>query len=536
MRLTPKPIQTTPFGAPDADAADLGQHAFIEFEGRRFSDGLGMHAEDTSIRVIVGGKGAGKTHYLRRFQAGMSQNDSVYVDEWRNQYPATADVLRIWSWSRSLEDCRERWSRIWQRAILLATATHLLFVPSLRQEIPEGQARHLGSLFPELLGEQGAPSSIVDQLGRLVRHHDSAARLDNFLRGVHWDNFHASLIPILQNSRPIFFVLDGLDEKFEVAPSQWMDCQAGLLGTLRELRSHAELGTRLHVVVGVRDVVYSTTQESEHAMRHFDTPGLRTLRWDADAISYFLAKKIDALDADLWCLAPNREDPLVRWLGIGQIHNSERGIDESIGDYLIRHTRLIPRDIVQLGNALCKRINEAYDNSEQELHPQAVRETVAAASKRFGDEQLRVVANHVAADLMPREAVDRQFIESYIGFNEADATPEEVGRALANGVVSHLKHQIPLLKYDRVDSASIDALARRFTDKFGTVDVLSALWQHRLLGYVRGDDKWSGKTVFYTPGREDSLALPRHHPYYAFAPIVIDAVDGLRGLGEVVRL
>ena len=50
---------------------------FVTFEGRRFRQGLGMAADDRTVRVIVGSKGSGKTLYLRRLQAAAQREPSL---------------------------------------------------------------------------------------------------------------------------------------------------------------------------------------------------------------------------------------------------------------------------------------------------------------------------------------------------------------------------------------------------------------------------------------------------------------------------
>ncbi len=51
-------------------------------------------------------------------------------------------------------------------------------------------------------------------------------------------------------------------------------------------------------------------------------------------------------------MAPGAPDPVQAWLGSTWIHNESRGVDEELFHYLLRHTRLIPRDLVSLGNSL----------------------------------------------------------------------------------------------------------------------------------------------------------------------------------------
>lgn len=68
------------FGNPDGSRTEIADmmSEFVVFEKKYFSSGVAS-PDDLKTRVIVGAKGAGKTVYLRRLQANLKLNDSVYV-------------------------------------------------------------------------------------------------------------------------------------------------------------------------------------------------------------------------------------------------------------------------------------------------------------------------------------------------------------------------------------------------------------------------------------------------------------------------
>ena len=529
-------LDIAPFGAPDADGANLDPRAFIEFSGRRFRAGLGMDFSDSGIRVITGGKGAGKTHYLRRFQSTHVKNRSIYVDAWRNQHPTSDRVLTVWAFSTSKDDCRARWTLIWRRAIVRSTVSHIVRADRLRSLLTPGVRDRLIRDFPELLGHFESPSSIVSQVQEIIDLCGTRTEMDEFLHHPRWEALEVAVAAAIDDVIPIYFVVDGLDEEFEFAPSQWMDCQVGLLRQIIALRSDANLGRRLHLIAGIRDVVHSDWQRSEHALRHYARPEIRHLPWDADAIAYFLHRKIEQLP-DSWLMKPTSNDPVLRWLGLETVQNVKRDVREPIEEYLLRHTRLIPRDVIQLGNALCHCISRAVDMGDKCLSDEAVRQTVAKIARRIGLEQLRVVANHITADVMPREAVEYFFVESYVARAEvANLQLDDVGRGYEDVAFRRLRAGLAGLRQDRLTAARLQAFAKKFQDAIGDVDVLSMLWQHRLLGYVAGNQRLAGEAAFFTPGHDDNLSLPLDYRYYALAPVLIDATEGLAGVGAVVRL
>lgn len=530
-----------PFGDADAARVSFDPSNFVEFTGRRFRGGLAMRPDDGEVRVIVGGKGAGKTIYLRRLQTGLSRDRSRYVDDWRNRPPATRHVLEVWGWSASVTDCRQRWSRLWRRAIMRSVVSHLLHgkfnARPLSAGIPEGVVTRLRRDFPELLPTFEERSSIVTQVEAIIQEHPDREALDAFLDNPRWEVLELQIIDALEDRPPVFFILDALDEEFENAPSQWLDCQVGLLKQVFELRSNQRFGSNLHVIIGVRDLVYSTTQHSEHSTRFHRTAGIRYLKWDRDAIQYFLHAKLRQLDEEEWMLDRRASDPVERWLGHRLIWNPRRQREELLEDYILRHTRLIPRDVIQMGNALCDCINEVVDSTELSLHPDALRRTVAEVSREAGMEQLYIVANHITADLMPREALEHDFADSFIDLGQsiADRTPDEVKSAHQSAVLDSLRGALGELGEDRITAGRLNTLVAKL-GILNQADILSILWQHRLLGYVDGKDRLHDPVVFYGVTQDDSLELPAGKKYYALHSILIDAVDGLRGVGATVQL
>ena len=522
-----------PFGDVDAARANVfDPDHFVEFVGRRFRAGLGMQSDDGEVRVIVGGKGAGKTIYLRRLQTGLSRNHSGYVDDWRNRPPATRHVLDVWSWSSSVRECRQRWSWLWRRAIMRSVISHLLHVKRLRARVPDGLATRLRLDFDELVPKFETRSSIVSQVEAIIQEHHDRDALDAFLHNSRWEALEHHVADALEDAPPLFFILDALDEEFEIAPSQSLDCQEGLLRQVLDLRANQRFGSRLHVMIGVRDLVYSTTQQTEHAGRFHRTPGIRALQWNREAISYFLHAKLNALDADEWMLNPRAKDPVERWLGHQIIRNKRREREEHLEDYILRHTRLIPRDVIQMGNALCAEIDIAIDSGERELSPRRIRETVARVARESGTEQLRIVANHLTADLMPREALDHGYAENYVDLPGSNV-PEDVASAFQRAVFERLRQALSDLGEDRFTAKRLEKIAATIRE-VGDVDVLSIMWQHRLLGYVDGRHRLHDPVVFYGPDQDRSLELPEGKAHYALHPILIDAVDRLRGVGDVV--
>lgn len=288
-------------------------------------------------------------------------------------------------------------------------------------------------------------------------------------------------------------------------------------------------GGRLHLIICVRDVVYSATRESEHSTRYAETEYIHTLDWSRDAIRYFLAKKLERLPDRYFAEKGDGGRSVAAWLGTRTLHNKRAPrSDEDIERYLLRHTRLIPRDIVVTGNMLCRAIASTRTGR---LTDTEIREVVKSAARIFGDEQLAICANQIASDLMPADAIELGYGDIYTGEN---AERFEGGHAYQQGLVDDLREKIGAVRKDRFGQARFRGLCDDFNRLFrGKADPINALWQNGLLGYTNGKVE-TGEPVFYAATREDSLKIPMSKRGYAFHPILIDSIEQLRGVGRPV--
>ena len=226
-------------------------------------------------------------------------------------------------------------------------------------------------------------------------------------------------------------------------------------------------------------------------------------------------------------MEPDAENSIERWLGLTTIYNEARQRDEDLKRYLLRHTRLIPRDVVVLGNMLCELIDQARHEQQPFLSQHEIRQIVRQAARRFGHEELCVVANHLTAEAMPFGAGDDGYADFYTGGRGAEAFPIAIADRLAE--------MLAVVEHDRFSKVRLDALAEELHDLIDTrADPIDVLWLHGLLGYIEGPMR-EGRVVFYSAAREDRLRLPRNKRAYALHPIMIDTIDGIRGIGDPVE-
>jgi hypothetical protein len=499
-----------PFGNPDGSRADIDDvlGEFVDFDGELPHGGLATRADDSKVRVIVGNLGAGKTVYLRRLQDYQSHRESVYADVPQQSPPKTEVVVKACQWF-SGQVLVEKWMQIWERAILRSLASHLLLHPELRHYVPDDQRTELWETYRRLLDDFRRPRSIYSQVRDIINSQHTAHQLSRFLDDPMWDDLEDVLAELISRSKPIYFYLDAADEEYSHAPMYWLKCQEGLFyQVMRLLRDH-RFGGRLHVVVGIRDIVMSSVYRSEHAPRYYNEPHIRVLTWDRQSLQHLLRHKLSRLPPSFLMRTPTDGITARDWLGVGTIAD-EWGGKERIEDYLIRHTRLIPRDVVSLGNELAEEVFRQKRAGRDRLPENAIRDIVARCAKRFGDSQLAQCANQVSSDLMPRGAALHSYSEVYTST-----------QTYIREVVDEMRAIIRLIGADLFPRSDLDGLREIANPHFeNATDLASVLWQNGLLGYVDKD----GKNRFYSLGDVEEFHLPPHVETYALHPCLARSV------------
>jgi hypothetical protein len=506
-----------PFGNPDGSRADIGDliSEFVDFGGDPAYGHLATRANDSMVRVIVGKLGAGKTVYLRRLQDYQAHQDSVYADVPQQSLPKTEVVVKACQWF-SDRVLVEKWMQIWERAILRSLASHLLRRPELRQQLRDEQADELEKSYARLLEDFRRPRSIYSVVRDIINQRHTGHQLSTYLDDPLWDDLEDLLAEIVGQCKPIYFYLDALDEEFSHAPMYWLKCQEGLFyQVMRLLRDH-KLGGRLHVVVCIRDIVMSSVYRSEHAPRYYNEPHIRVLTWDRSSLLYLLQQKLQRLPPSLLMRRPASGPPTIRdWLGVNGQWAGPDG-DGAVEDFLLSHTRLIPRDIISLGNELNEEILRQKQAGHDGLPPAAVQAVVRRCAKRFGDSQLAQCANQISSDLMPKNAALHNYSELFTST-----------QAYISGLQEDVRSFVRMIGVDRFPRADLQALQDMADLHFEkATDLASVLWQNGLLGYI--DE--IGQRRFYSLGDIEEFHFPPDVDTYVLHPCLVHAVGGIRHL------
>jgi hypothetical protein len=508
-----------PFGNPDGARENLDSllERFVDFAGNEAFGALATRADDMRARVIVGRMGAGKTVYLRRLQASAEQEASVYADTSQGDLPSTESIVRTCQFFER-RDLVETWRRIWSCAITRTATAHILRRRELRERVAPALRDELAG-YDHLIGDGRAPGTIFSHLADILYEYDAKHKIVGYLQQRDWNDLTHFLREAVADLPPIAFYVDGVDESFANAPMYWLPCQEGLFHAVMLWLKDQRVGGRLHVVVTIRDVVFSSVLRSEMASKYRGEPHVRVLDWDASALKYLLHDKIDKLDKR-YLTDPTAEDPMVAWLGHAQIENVARGSTERTLDYLLRHTRLIPRDLVELGNSLSNSVLRAKQGQAGAGSQRSIRDTVARAAAAFGNDQLQQCANQISSDLAPAKSGQHGYAEFYVGSHAY----------LRDEIVEGLRAALLTLGTDRFDAPSLHAARDLLRQHFdGQTDLATVLWQNGLLGFVGKRNGVEG-TFFYSMGGMNELQPPLSEREYVLHPCLIDAI-GIRAVG-----
>jgi hypothetical protein len=508
-----------PFGNPDGSRSDIEDliSEFVDFGGNPAYGHLATRANDSMVRVIVGKLGAGKTVYLRRLQNFQEHEESVYAEKLQQNLPKTEVVVKACQWFAD-SVLVEKWMQIWERAITRSLASYLLRQPQLRAQLRDDQAEEIEQSYARLLDDFRRPKPIYSQVRDIINEQNNARQLSAYLDDPLWDDLEDLLAEVIGQCKPIYFYLDAVDEEFSHAPMYWLKCQEGLFYQVMRLLRDPRMGGRLHVVVCIRDIVMSSVYRSEHAPRYYNEPHIRVLNWDRESLLYLLGQKLARLPSSLLMRRPTTGPPTIRdWLGVNGTWPGPEGAG-TIEDYLLSHTRLIPRDIISLGNELSEEVLRQKQAGRDGLPAAALAGVVQRCAKRFGDSQLAQCANQISSDLMPQDAALHDYSELFTST-----------QTYISDVQEHVRSLVRMIGVDRFPRGDLEALQEVADLHFEVAtNLASVLWQNGLLGYV--DE--SGRRRFYSMGDVEQFHLPPDVSTYVLHPCLVQAVGGIRHVPE----
>lgn len=512
-----------PFGNPEGARADLDDvtKGFVDYGNEQLWKGLASTPDDLRGRVFVGKKGSGKTLYLRRSKDYVSNNTELFAGDLEIRPPSTNDVIRF---SRYFEryELRENWELVWRRSILRSVTSYLLNSKQLSSQLPEVIKHSLRYDYTEVLRQIDPYDSAVGILSEAsaILQIQGSNEIRRYLNNPSWAQFESKLQDALNHCMPLCLYIDGVDEHFGHAPMFWLECQIGLYRAIMGLLKEGALGGRLHIFAAIRDIVLIKVLQGVHSLRDFEDLHVRHLTWDYRSINLLLEEKIKRLNS-VFFEKPKQDKTITNWLGIESIYNTHRNTEEPIVQYLLRHTRLLPRDIITLGNLLCQEIYRVRWMPEVYTFKEAIPRAVKFAAKRFCIEQIAICASQIATDFPPSKDDNKDY-QRFVG-------SDEYHRNLADNIKDFIRG----FRADRFNRKHFDLQCDKSIKIFGeNSDILSILWLNGLLGYIDGSNV-NNKVIFVSDENISEFKLPLNKKFYAFHSCVIDGV-GLTSTGRPV--
>ncbi|HST34709.1 MAG TPA: hypothetical protein VLJ80_14440 [Solirubrobacteraceae bacterium] len=478
----------TPFGAPDAGSDVLPRPPFetTELPAQAL---LATDDGDPVARILVGRMGSGKTRHLIELRDRLAAEGLCDIAPMESDLPSLTNVTRLADdLSTDPVERAEVWSKIWERAIIRSALSWT---------------------------DANVPSrSIYGEFGRILQEHSTVSQIRSLLRDDSWEQVYDEFEQKMHvRQRPLCFFLDMVEDNSARSPLYWLWCQQGLVSEVLKLSTNSMLADNLRIHVAIRDQTWVELKKRATPILEMH-PRVRVLRWDARLILDFLARKLERLPESFFMRGANEtEDPkalIAAWLGTATVKNLARGIDEDIALYLLRHTRLIPRDVVTLGNLLTRTTFAARNRGATELADEEIRAAVAESARISAAEELQWCG---------LEIVSTQLAEKHNRSLSArkKILPDE------DAAVRATEQLIQLLRSCEKDVMTIERF-RAFGDdareqfaihsRFGPL-----LWRHGLIGW--GEDL-DGPFRFSLSGSAE--APPDGMEYVALHPFLIDAV------------
>jgi hypothetical protein len=458
------PASAFPFGAPDA--------ANEASSPSRYSTAASS-VVGPKIRVMVGRMGAGKTRYLVELRQQLKSSGGCQLTPTDFDLPSLVHVTRL-AEDLALEPVEraEIWSKLWRRAIVRSALSHMLW------EQPGGFAR-LPAMPAHLVPPNSVPHSIYADFGRILSDHQTVTQLRVFLDDSEWETVDYCFRELLEGRRtPLCFFLDTVEEDSSHAPRYWLWCQLGLVRQVLQLAHDELLADRLRIFVAIRDQTWAELLKAAKPSMYAQHPKVLQLRWGPGAAALFLSEKIRALPPEYMlgeCTGTDPRSFLKAWLGTDRVTNG-RNDGERLLLYLLRHTRLIPRDIVSVGNLLSVEVLAARGRDDPNVPAECIVNAVAESARLSAREELQACALEVIAKRLAGagSAADRRRIvpDEDAASRTLEATKELLGRCGTQVV--------PRARLDEVDAEA----SARFNVE---ISLSELLWRRGLLGWSAGE-------------------------------------------------
>lgn len=529
-------LARTPFGLEDPRLASSTRllEEFVDFSDDSRFGGLAVTNPDENTLLFVGPPGSGRTTYMRRAAFLLEGSNPAVVSTglYDENVPSIDLLHEVCGWYQPA-DVVSRLQGLWRAAALRVLSSHILTDARLEYPLGEDAADFEGK-FADILELEDADSqrveSIYSQLTAIVNQNCSPNDLTSVLESGQWAELEADLAMALTFAKPFILYVDAFDQEARHGPAHWLSWEKALFYQVLHFAGATEFDQHFRMVATVTDVTYAAVREGVRATKYPAGNSIRLLQWNRESTAEFLRAKIRKLADKYWLMLPDQSPLTIEsWLGASMIENARMNSKESLEDYLVSHTRYSPRDIVNLGNALCEEVRSARSFGFNQVPDHDLRARVEGLALDVGREQLGLAA----ADLAGKELASR--LDDLSEFHHDETFGDERTVELPSGIrqladaIEAVIREVGVRYFNRAmfDNAVVVRDADRL---FDDVDLLSVLWRNRLVAQWQWTDE-GYRPVFFTSGRRDHLQLPYDQKYFVFHRVLLD-VTGIDPVGS----
>ncbi len=384
------------------------------------------------------------------------------------------------------------------------------------------------------------PTQVYEVVNVLINYFKNYEEFAKFLFSPIVSNFRSTCRITLRNSAQICIYLDSLDDEMRRAPAILTDITRALFYTVIKGARDTDNVPNLHVMITLRDVVFSTIMSSDHADRFLDTSYVLFLFWSPQKSSGFLSEKIKQTQRNLsssnakW--APGVAD-LPALLGFEKVYNEGKETEEDVTSYFLRHTNFVPRNTVRFGNRLYSVLDK---NGSIEVVQ--FKRIVADISREIANTLLTAASAYLVAasyddDVGYLIELDESFREYLSKGPVSDRMVEEVidgmHTNLTDGFIKPIKSFINHIGKDVFSKTELTAAVEEFTrdnhdynsmaQNFNLNKLENILWIQGLIGVRQKNN--SGDSFYYFSDTNEQTDLPMNSETFVFFPGLNDVCN-----------
>ena len=344
--------------------------------------------KDNSIQsFVVATKGIGKTILLKMKRESMASFLMIPesgIDKFAFSDNLSRDSVELF---RNLSNIES----IWSIAVIMATLRRVQYA------FAQGEICH----FLAGLYSKRQVSSVSEYFSHLIH-----ANRDDYFRAK--SDLESVLVPAFKRAvtMPIAIFIDNIDEYFNkhldpqaaesvagvLEPELWYTAQMGLVLSFFNLH---KFNHHVKLFASIRKEALSRYRTEQVLFQQVSERTLE-LRYSSLELERIFLNNLRREAKDRF-IEPSRadKDPVPAFFGFAKIRHKQVKCDEDLVEYIVRHTLSRPRDLMQIGKALCRLAPE-------ERSQDSLRSVVQEVSADIVSTYLSEVRPHVESIDLPR--------------------------------------------------------------------------------------------------------------------------------------